>query len=214
VLGEGGYVVAPSKFLTRLRELCTKEGILLIADEVQTGFGRTGEWFASVHSGIKPDIITMGKGMASGFPLSAVGSTTEIMSAWPKGAHGTTFGGNPVSCAASIATIDTIERDSLLENARVVGEAALKRLNVMKTRIPAIGDVRGKGFMIGVELARSDGSPDAELAEAVIKRAIDKGLILVECGTHKNIIRLMPPLIVTATEMTDALDIIEEALVG
>ncbi len=214
VLGEGGYIAPPAEFMQRLRELCTRHGIMLVADEVQTGFGRTGRWFACEHHGIEPDIITMAKGIASGFPLSAVGASKEIMSAWPPGAHGTTFGGNPVSCAAACATIDKIEKDGLLEKARKAGGHAMKRLVSMKERHASIGDVRGLGLMIGIELIKKNGEPDREGTLKVVKRCLDKGLIIVECGVDKNVIRLMPPLVTTLSEMDKGLDIFEEALVG
>jgi len=213
VLGEGGYIVPPADFIQRLRELCTKEGIMLVADEVQTGFGRTGSWFACEHFGIAPDIITMAKGIASGFPLSAVGSTVEIMSKWAPGAHGTTFGGNPVSCAASIATIDKIRDDGLLENAVRVGSYATGRLTRMQEKHLFIGDVRSIGLMIGVEIIKEDGSPDRGLLERIMKKCLDAGLIIIECGGDKNIARFMPALTITETEMEEALDIFEEAIV-
>ncbi|MBI1911786.1 MAG: aspartate aminotransferase family protein [Deltaproteobacteria bacterium] len=213
VLGEGGYIVPPADFMVKLRDLCTKEGILLIADEVQSGFGRTGKWFAIEHCGIAPDIMTMAKGIASGFPLSAVGARKDIMSKWAPGAHGTTFGGNPVSCAAACATIDKIEKESLLDNAINVGLYAINRLRTIAENHTAIGDVRGLGLMIGVELIKPDGSPDKELLERVMKRCLENGLIIIECGIDKNIARIMPPLTTTESEMKKALDIFEEALV-
>lgn len=213
VLGEGGYVVPPAEFLKRLRALCDAEGILFVADEVQTGFGRTGRWFGCEHFGITPDIMTMAKGIASGFPLSAVGSTTGIMSKWPPGAHGTTFGGNPVSCAASVATIEKIDNEGLLDNAVRVGGLAVERLRAMKERHPFIGDVRGLGLMIGVEFVKEDGAPDAGRLEGIMGRCLEAGLIMIDCGTEKNVARIMPPLTITEQEMGRALDIIEEALV-
>jgi len=214
VLGEGGYVVPPKDYLKELRGLSTRHGILLIADEVQTGFGRTGRWFACEHFGIVPDIMTVAKGIASGFPLSAVVSTPGLMSRWPPGAHGTTFGGNPVSCAAAIATIETIEGENLLERATSLGEYVLRYLKGMQGRYPCIGDVRGLGLMIGIEFVKEDGSPDGELCKRVCQRCEEKGLILIECGVDKNIIRFMPPLITTQGEMEEALDIFEEVLRG
>lgn len=213
VLGEGGYVIPPASFLHRLRELCTKESILLVADEVQTGFGRTGRWFGCENFDIAPDIMTMAKGIASGFPLSAVGSTEEIMAGWAPGAHGTTFGGNPVSCAAAVATIDKIENDGLLENAVRVGAYAAGRLREMQKKKPAIGDVRSIGLMTGVEMIKEDGSPDGESLERIMKKCLNKGLIIIECGGDKNIARLMPALTITQEQMKEALDIFEEALV-
>lgn len=214
ILGEGGYVVPPKDYLKELRELSTQHGILLIADEVQTGFGRTGRWFACEGFEIVPDIMTIAKGIASGFPLSAVVSTPEIMSRWSPGAHGTTFGGNPVSCVAAIATIETIEEERLLERATSTGGYALNRLKEIQGRYPSIGDARGLGLMIGIEFVKEDGSPDGELCKRVCQRCEEKGLILVECGVDKNIIRFMPPLITTQGEMEEALDIFEESLGG
>ncbi|HXI10950.1 MAG TPA: aspartate aminotransferase family protein [Thermodesulfobacteriota bacterium] len=213
VLGEGGYVVPPADYIEKLRKLCTDSGILLIADEVQSGFGRTARWFASEHFNLRPDIVTMAKAMASGFPLSAVGSTKELMGRWDPGAHGTTFGGNPVACAAAVATIEKIKNDWLLENAEKTGRYAMERLRSIASKNSSIGDVRGLGLMIGVEFVRKDGSPDTEGLKKVMARCREKGLIIIECGTEKNIARLMPPLVVTQSEMEMALDIFEEALV-
>jgi 4-aminobutyrate aminotransferase len=212
VLGEGGYIVPPIDFMQKLRELCTRHGILLIADEVQSGFGRTGKWFASEHFGLKPDIISMAKGIASGFPLSAFGASKELMSKWPPGSHGTTFGGNPVSCAAACATIDTIERDGLMEKAARMGEYAMGRVLEIKDRTKGIGDCRGLGLMIGVEFIGPDGSPDKAKLESVMKKCLDAGLVIIECGVDKNIARIMPPLTITKEEMDKGLSIFEEAL--
>ncbi|MBI4949083.1 MAG: aspartate aminotransferase family protein [Deltaproteobacteria bacterium] len=213
VLGEGGYIAPPMKFMKRLKDICRREGILIVADEVQTGFGRTGRWFASDHFDLDPDIITLGKGIASGFPLSALGARRSIMSKWTPGAHGTTFGGNPVSCAAACATIDKTERDKVLLNAQETGAHALKRLRALKEMRRSIGDVRGLGLMIGVEFIKKDGSPDKEETARVIKKCLKAGLVLIECGVDKNVIRIMPPLTVTVREMKKALDIFEEAVV-
>lgn len=212
VLGEGGYVVPPKKYLKELRSLCSRHGILLITDEVQTGFGRTGKWFACEHFDIVPDIMTVAKGIASGFPLGAVVSTRDIMSRWSPGAHGTTFGGNPVSCAAALATVQTIEEEGLLERSAYIGNLALMRLQGMKERYGAIGDVRGLGLMIGIEFIRTDGAPDGETCKKVCQRSLEKGLIIIECGIDKNVIRLMPPLVTTKEEMEMALNIFEDAV--
>ncbi len=212
VLGEGGYVVPPRIFLERLRELCDRWGILLVFDEVQSGMGRTGKWFASGHFGITPDIMTVAKGIASGMPLSAVVSQKKTMLEWSPGAHGTTFGGNPVSCAAAVATIRAIEKEGMLENAAKVGSAALKRLKAMQEGRPALGDVRGLGLMIGIELVKEGKVPDTEGLKNIISYCLDKGLLLLECGVDKNIIRLAPPLIISGDEMNRGLDILEEAI--
>jgi len=212
VLGEGGYTAAPFPYLRKLRELCTRHGILLVADEVQSGFGRCGKWFAMEHSGVRPDILVMAKAIASGLPLSVVASSKKIMKKWSPGAHGTTFGGNPVSAAAACATIDAIKGQGLLENAGRVGAYAMGRLNSLKKKYPSIGDVRGIGLMIGVELVKKDGSPDTRLMKHVLKECEKRGLIIVECGRHKNIARFMPPLVVTKAQMEDAIGIFEESL--
>ncbi len=211
VLGEGGYVVPPGAFLKRLRALCDTWGILLIFDEVQSGMGRTGRWFASQNFGVVPDIMTIAKGIASGMPLSAVVSSKSIMSRWPAGAHGTTFGGNPVSCAAAIATINVIEEERLLDNARKVGKMALARLGAIKERSSCIGDVRGLGLMIGIEFVK-DGHPFTKGLKQILDYCLRKGLVLVDCGVDKNVIRLAPPLIVKGEEMEQGLDILGEAI--
>ncbi|MBI5885139.1 MAG: aspartate aminotransferase family protein [Deltaproteobacteria bacterium] len=212
ILGEGGYVVPPDDYVMKLRELCTKEGILLVADEVQTGFGRAGKWFACEHWGLQPDIITMAKGIASGFPLSAVGASREIMTRWTPGAHGTTFGGNPVACAAACATIDAIENGSLLERSAEVSAYAMTRIRDLQRRCPSLGDVRGKGMMIGMEFINPDKTPAKTFLEKTQLKCLEAGLIIVECGIDKNIARLMPPLVTTKDQMQEALDIFEEAL--
>ncbi|GAB4409218.1 MAG: aspartate aminotransferase family protein [Thermodesulfovibrionales bacterium] len=212
VLGEGGYVIPPLEFLRNLRALCDRWGILLILDEIQSGMGRTGKWFASEHFNIIPDIMTVAKGIASGMPLSAVVSKKEIMSGWPPGAHGTTFGGNPVSCAAAIATLKVIEEEGLLENARVVGSYAMEILSTIKERNPCVGDVRGLGLMIGIEFVREGKEPDTEGLKKIMGYCLERGLVLLEAGPEKNIIRLAPPLIVRKEEMERGLGILGEAI--
>ncbi len=211
-LGEGGYFPAPPAFLAALREMCDRHGIFLIFDEVQSGMGRTGRWFASELSGVVPDIMTVAKGIASGFPLSAVVARKEIMEQWPSGAHGTTFGGNPVSCAASCATIDVIREDSLLEKASSKGSMVLDRLQRLSEKHPVIGQVRGHGFMIGIEFVLSDRAPDAASCEKVINYCLDNGLILINCGIEHNVIRFIPPLVTTDKELDTALTIFEEGV--
>lgn len=212
VLGEGGYVVPPPEFLKKLRALCDQWGMILILDEVQSGIGRTGKWFASEHFDVVPDIMTIAKGIASGMPLSAIASKKEIMNKWPPGAHGTTFGGNPVSCAAAIATIKAIKEEHLLENARLVGDYATERLNAMKKRYSCIGNVRGLGLMIGIEFVKDGKVPCAEKLMGILDYCVERGLIMIECGVDKNVIRLAPPLIVQKEEMAGGLDILEEAI--
>ena len=214
VLGEGGYVVPPIEYMKGLRELTADHEILLIADEVQTGFGRTGRWFACEHFQIEPDIIVLAKAIAAGMPLSAIGARRQLMERWQPGAHGTTFGGNPLSASAALASISVIEREGLVENAAAIGTYALERLKALKEDHPAIGDVRGLGLMIGVELVNRDGSPAPELLKRLLEGCLQRGLIIVECGTHKNVARLMPPLITTRQQMERALQIFEEALMA
>jgi 4-aminobutyrate aminotransferase len=209
ILGEGGYYPATHAFVTKLRELCTRHGILLVFDEVQSGMGRTGRWFASEHHGVVPDILTVAKGIASGFPLSAVVSTPELMCKWPEGAHGTTFGGNPVSCAASIATIEVIREEGLLEKSSVNGTAALERLSELASVHPLVGNVRGFGYMIGIEFIQETGEPNGEACQKVLDYCLKKGLILIGCGMERNVIRFIPPLIATEAEVNLALDIVE-----
>ncbi|NOS35546.1 MAG: aminotransferase class III-fold pyridoxal phosphate-dependent enzyme, partial [Deltaproteobacteria bacterium] len=173
---------------------------------------RTGRFFASEHVGVVPDIMTLAKGIASGMPLGAIVSRKEIMEKWPPGAHGTTFGGNPLSCAAAIATVKVIQEEGRLENVRVVGGLALKRLTAMQERHPSIGDGRGRGLMVGMEIVKNRKEPDPEGLERIAKHSLKNGLILLECGTEKNIIRLAPPLIIREEEMERGLAIMEEAL--
>jgi 4-aminobutyrate aminotransferase len=195
-----------------LRNLCDVHGILLIFDEVQSGMGRTGNWFAADHYGITPDIMTVAKGIASGFPLSAVVSTKKIMEKWLPGAHGTTFGGNPVACAASLATIAVIEEEELLAKSRLLADRAMARLNRLVGLNPAIGDVRGIGLMIGIEFVTKTGVPNREACQKVLDFCLGKSLILINCGAERNIIRFIPPLIVTEAELDTALDILEEGV--
>lgn len=212
VLGEGGYVPAPAVFLLELRRLCDEHGMLLVFDEVQSGMGRTGDWFAAQRYGVTPDVMAVAKGIASGFPLSAVVSRRRIMEQWPTGAHGTTFGGNPVSCAAAIATIETIRDQGLLPRSRALEERAMARLRAMQERQPRIADLRGLGLMIGVELTTPDAKPDGEGCERLMAWCRDHGLIIVNCGPDRNVIRLIPPLTIADAELDQALDILEAGL--
>lgn len=211
-LGEGGYFPAPSAFLVALRKMCDYHGIFLIFDEVQSGMGRTGRWFASELSGVVPDIMTVAKGIASGFPLSAVVARKEIMEQWPSGAHGTTFGGNPVCCAAASAAIDVIREESLLEKASSSGTLVLERLQRLSVKHPVIGQVRGHGFMIGIEFVLSDRAPDTASCEKVINYCLENGLILINCGIDRNTIRFIPPLVTNDKELDTALTIFEEGV--
>jgi 4-aminobutyrate aminotransferase len=211
VLGEGGYVVPPRGFMPRLRKLCDEHGILLIADEVQTGYGRTGKMFACEHTGVVPDIMTLAKSIASGLPLSAIVASGRLMDQWEPAAHGSTFGGNPVSCAAGIATLDVFEREQVLAKSTIKGAELLDRFRSLQAKTPSIGDVRGLGLMIGVELVKKDGSPDKELLARIRKVCLDSGLVLLSCGPHDNILRLIPPLNLSQAELEEAWDIMNGA---
>lgn len=212
VLGEGGYVPAPAAFLTGLRRLCDEHDIMLIFDEVQSGMGRCGDWFAAQTYGVTPDILTVAKGIASGFPLSAVVSRSELMAQWPAWAHGTTFGGNPLSCAAAGATIETIRDEGLLPRCRELGARALSRLCALQAQFPAIADVRGMGLMIGVELAESDGKPAGRTCERLLEECRKRGLIIINCGPERNIVRFIPPLTISDAELDEALELFASAL--
>lgn len=212
--GEGGYVLPPREWLAAIREICSKHGIQLIFDEVQTGFGRTGSWFAAQSLDVTPDILAMAKGIASGFPLSAVAAPAELMKAWATGAHGTTFGGNPISCRAALATIEVMEEEGLLSNARKMGKIALDRLASFKRDYPVVGDVRGIGLMIGIEFVKPGGEPDPGAVSDVLKRCLDEGLILYPCGVDGHVIRFIPPLIVDEGTLKRGLDVFERAVAG
>lgn len=211
-LGEGGYYPAPGSYLRGLRELCDEYGILLIFDEVQSGVGRTGKWFCCEHSAVVPDIMTVAKALASGFPLSAVTSSKEIMNRWEQGAHGTTFGGNPVSCAAAGATLQAIREEGLLQRAEATGLRAISFLEDLASKNPCIGEVRGKGCMIGVEFVDANGTADGRLCSDVLEECFMKGLLLIGCGMKRNIVRFIPPLNVTPEELEEGLAIFAAAL--
>ena len=211
IQGEGGYVVPTPKFLPRLRELCDRYGILLIVDEVQSGVGRTGKWWAVEHWNVEPDILLAAKGIASGLPLGAMLARKSVMT-WKPGAHGNTFGGNPVSCAAALATIDVIEREGLLHHAAEMGDYIMDALAEMQVRHPTIGDVRGKGLMIGVEfvLDKQTKEPAHDLSEDIARRAFEKGVLLLPAGV--STIRLSPALNIPKTLVDEALAIFEDAV--
>ena len=216
IQGEGGYYPAPAAFLQGLRERCSKHGILLIIDEVQSGYGRTGDMWAFEESGIVPDVVCVAKAIANGLPLSAIVASKATMQAWGKSAHGTTYGGNPVACAAGVAVLETIAEEGLLENARARGSELLGGLRELMAEHAGIGDVRGRGLMIGVEFVKDRGSriPDGATADAVIERARDAGLLLLSCGIAHQVIRWIPPLDVTVPEVEESLRIFEGALKG
>jgi 4-aminobutyrate aminotransferase len=210
IQGEGGYVVAPTNFLQELRRICDRHGILLVVDEVQSGVGRTGKWWAIEHSGVQPDIVCLAKGIASGMPLGVCMSRAEIMD-WLPGSHASTFGGNPVSIAAALATLDIIEREAMANAARV-GALMLERLNGWKSTHPLVGDVRGRGLMIGVELVKDKATrePAPALRNRIETLAFERGLMVLGCG--ETALRLCPPLVIKEEEATVALDILEEVL--
>jgi 4-aminobutyrate aminotransferase len=210
IQGEGGYVVAPDNFLRELRAICTRHGILLVVDEVQSGAGRTGKWWAIEHSGVEPDMVCMAKGIASGMPLGVCMARADIMD-WVPGSHASTFGGNPISLAAALATMDILEREGI-DNAARVGDFILNRLRGWKETHPLVGDVRGRGLMIGIELVKDKTTrePVTALRNRVETLAFERGLMILGCG--ETSIRLCPPLLVNEHEATVALDILEEAL--
>jgi 4-aminobutyrate aminotransferase len=211
VLGEGGYVVPPDRFMRELRALCDETGILLVADEIQSGIGRTGEFFAVEHFGVVPDVMTVAKGIASGLPLSGVITRKELAAKWKTGTHGGTYGGNAVACAAGAATLRAIKEENLLANATARGEQLIGGLRNLQVEFPVIGDVRGLGLMVGVEFTHA-GQPDTTTAKAIVKVALESGLMLLTCGTYDNVIRWIPPLVVTEAEMAEALTIFATAL--
>jgi 4-aminobutyrate aminotransferase len=212
VLGEGGYVPAPPRFLAGLRERADRHGILLVLDEVQTGFGRTGRFWGHDHFDVRPDVLITAKGLASGFPLSAIAAPEETMrKAWP-GSQGGTYGGNPVSCAAALATIDVIERENLVDNAAGMGQRLLTGLQKVATEHAAVGDVRGLGLMLGSEFVTADGQPDPEAAARVQREAVERGLMLLMCGAYNNVVRMIPALVVNGEQIDTALDIWAEAV--
>jgi 4-aminobutyrate aminotransferase len=211
VQGEGGYVPAPPVFMQELRRICDKHGILLVADEVQSGVGRTGKWWAIEHTGVHPDMVCMAKGIASGMPLSIVLTKAEIMD-WVPGSHASTFGGNPVCIAAALATLGVIEREHLLRNAEEVGSYIQKRAANWTTKHRLVGDVRGHGLMIGVEIVADQQTkqPDPIQRDRVIDLAFHRGILFLGCGP--NTIRIAPPLITTKDQAEVAMDVLEECL--
>jgi 4-aminobutyrate aminotransferase len=214
VLGEGGYVPAPASFLRALREVCDEHGILLIADEVQTGYGRTGKMWGFEHSGIVPDVVCLAKAIANGLPLSAIATRRELHERWGRGAHGSTFGGNPVACAAGIAVLETIRDEGLVANAAARGAELTAGLRRIAAEEPRIGDIRGPGLMVGVELVRDRETrqPHPALASSVMNRAADLGLLVLTCGPSHEVIRWIAPLDVSAAEISEGLEIFGEAM--
>jgi 4-aminobutyrate aminotransferase/(S)-3-amino-2-methylpropionate transaminase len=218
VQGEGGFYIAPPEFLRRLRQLADQHGILLIADEVQTGAGRTGTWFACEQWDVAPDLITTAKSLAGGFPLSGVVGRAEVMDAPGPGGLGGTYAGSPLGCAAALAVLEVFEREQLLARSRAMGEHITQRLRQIAAAVPAIGDVRGLGAMVAIELCHTrDGladisQPDADLTRRVVAEACQRGLILLSCGSYGNVIRILVPLTVSDAVLDEGLTVLEQSI--
>ena len=213
-LGEGGFIPAPVEFLRELRRVTKNNGIVLIADEIQSGFGRTGEMFAFQHAGITPDLVVLAKSLAAGFPLSAVVGRAEVVDSPAPGGLGGTYGGNPIACAAALAVLDIFEKEKLLERATAIGERLRAGLLALQSRFPRVGDVRGLGAMLAIELV-DDGdrkTPATALAARVIERARERGLLLLTCGAHKNVVRILAPLVATMEEIDAGISRLGSAL--
>jgi len=210
IQGEGGYYPAPAAFLREVRDIADRHGILMIADEVQTGFGRTGTWWGVDHYEIQPDIITIGKAIANGLPLSAVGSSKDLFGKWPPGVHGTTFGGNAVSCAAAVEVVNVV--NEVLPSVPALSEQAFAGLRAVQAKHPTVGDVRGLGLMIGVELVDDGGRPDARALEFVRLHLLETGLIFHPCGPDHNIIRFIPPLVISPADLDHGVALIGDAI--
>ncbi len=212
MLGEGGYILPPKRFLQNLRRLCDQYGILLIVDEIQTGVGRTGRMWAFEHFEIVPDIVTVAKGIASGLPLSAVVASRELMDKWAPGAHGGTYGGNAVACAAGVATFEVMREERLPENAERIGNFLMAQLRELQDEFPVIGEVRGLGLMIGVEFVQPDRSPNPDAVKRVIQRAQELRTLLITAGEYDQVIRVIPPLIINQRQAEEFLDVFAEAV--
>ena len=210
IQGEGGYVVAPTAFMQELRRICDRHGILLVADEVQSGAGRTGKWWAIEHTGVEPDMVCMAKGIASGMPLGVMMARAELMD-WVPGSHASTFGGNPVSIAAALATVDVLEREAI-RNADVVGKHIMKRIAGWPQKLSLVGDVRGRGLMVGVEIVtdKQAKTPGAAERDRIVDLAFARGVLFLGCGP--NSIRIAPPLVVTSEQADIAMDVLEECI--
>lgn len=207
VLGEGGYVPANTEFMAGLRERADAHGILLVMDEIQTGFGRTGRFWGHEHFDVHPDIVLIAKGLASGFPLSGIAASKELMAKALPGSQGGTYGGNAVSCAAAVATLGVIQEEGLVQNAAERGRQLLDGARLIGDKTPGIGDVRGLGLLVGSEFTKPDGEADPATAAAAQKAAAAKGLLLLTCGAYMNVVRMVPPLVVNAEQIDDALRI-------
>jgi len=214
VQGDGGFLAAPAEFLQALRALATQHGIVLILDEIQTGFGRTGSWFGFQHADIQPDLVTVAKSLAGGLPLSGVVGKAQIMDAPLPGGLGGTYGGNALACAAALAVLDAYEEEQLLARGVALGLRLREGLLRLQGLYPCIGDVRGSGFMLALELVKNDAarSPDAELTQRLIDQARQGGLLVIKCGVHRNVLRFLAPLVTTPEQIDEALAILEAAL--
>lgn len=212
VQGEGGFIVPPEEYLNGLKQICDKYGILFIADEIQTGFGRTGKLFACEHYGLVPDIITLAKSISAGFPLSAVAGRTEVMDSADTGEIGGTYGGNPLSCAAALKVIDKIREEDLPARANDIGKKILLKLKSLQEKHPVIGDVRGLGAMVAMELVkdRSTKEPAKEITGLLVSECHKRGLVVISAGIYSNVIRFLPPLVITDEELSEALSVLEE----
>jgi 4-aminobutyrate aminotransferase len=211
VQGEGGYVVPPATFMPMLRKVCDDHGIMLVADEVQSGFGRTGKMFAVEHTRVEPDIMCLAKALGNGMPIAAFVARHRVMSAFHEGEHGTTYGGNAVACAAAVAVIDTMVREKIPERADRLGRPVMERMRTLQADVPALADVRGLGLMIGLEFLQ-DGAPAAGLVGRIATNALAHDLLLLSCGVEGNVIRLIPPLTIPEAELHAGLDILEAAI--
>ena len=211
VQGEGGYIVPPSTFMPMLRRVCDEHGILLVADEVQSGFGRTGKMFAVEHTRVEPDIMCLAKALGNGMPIAAIVAGHRVMSAFREGEHGTTYGGNAVACAAVVAVIETMTRERIPERAERLGRHVMERARGWQTDFQALADVRGLGMMIGLEFMQA-GTPATKLVDRIATNALARGLLLLSCGVDGNVIRLIPPLTIPESELDAGLDILEAAI--
>ena len=210
IQGEGGYIVPPDSFLPALRSICDEHGIMLVVDEVQTGFGRSGRMFASDYTGVQPDIMCVAKAMGNGLPIAAIVARHSVMNSWLPGEHGTTYGGNPVACAAAIAVIDTMVEEKIPQRSAALGATVMARLREFQKRQPTLVDVRGRGLMIGLEFMR-DGKPLGSEVERIAHLCVADGVLVLTCGTDHNVIRLIPPLTISEEDLNGGLDIVERA---
>jgi 4-aminobutyrate aminotransferase / (S)-3-amino-2-methylpropionate transaminase / 5-aminovalerate transaminase len=214
VQGDGGFLPAAAPFLRQLQDIAHRHGIVLILDEIQTGFGRTGKMFAFEHAGIRPDLVTMAKSLAGGLPLSAVAGRAEIMDAPLPGGLGGTYGGNALACAAALAVLDALEQEGLVEQGRRLGETLNNGLRRLQQQHPVIGEVRGLGFMQAIEIVSPDRTPNPDLAQRIIDHARSRGLLVIKCGVHRNVIRFLAPLVTTQEQLAEALDMLEAAFLA